>query len=210
MLWGRSVLLAAVALATGATSHLAAGGLMPPPVILAVTFGGLLLAAPRLLRSQASLVRAVLLVVGGQAVVHAVLSATGGHAGTAGEGHGASASEAHVGSGLHLLTHLLHEQADHLFEQGPLMLLAHTLGAALVGAWLWVGETAVWNLVVLRAVRPWLAVRLREAWAAALALSLRVSSTRLRVGSPEPPRVPLTLPFWTVVGRRGPPELLCT
>lgn len=42
-------------------------------------------------------------------------------------------------------SHALH----HLLDQGPVMMLGHTLAAVLVGLWLAVGESALWTVLVL-------------------------------------------------------------
>lgn len=54
-------------------------------------------------------------------------------------GTGSSLTLTDVGS------HALH----HLLDQGPVMLLGHTLAAVLVGLWLAVGESALWTVLVL-------------------------------------------------------------
>ena len=52
---------------------------------------------------------------------------------------------------------------DHTLAQGPLMLLAHTLGAVALGLWLAAGESALWHLLVLASVRARVAVTLQVA-----------------------------------------------
>ena len=81
MLWGRALLLATVALLAGTLAHVGAHGLVPGPRRWRPSsLVGTALCAP-LLRTEASRARVVLLVVLGQAGVHVVLTALGGHHG---------------------------------------------------------------------------------------------------------------------------------
>lgn len=66
VLWGRSLLVAVVAMLVGGVAHVEAGGLLPGPAVLALlVLAGTLAVAP-LLRRPASAVRVVLLLVAGQ------------------------------------------------------------------------------------------------------------------------------------------------
>ena len=195
-------MLGTVALVSGVTSHVAAGGLLPHPVLL----GGVLMAcvglAALFLRAPASPLRLVALVVGGQALTHGLLSFTAGHADAAAQA--VVGAESHHG-GAHLV--------EHAVQQGPLMLLAHTLGAVALGLWLAVGESALWHLLALTATR----VRVLSA---TLAQRAPVLGSAPLVGAhdaarrlPGPVSVPVLLPLpdtlpHRLVTRRGPPALL--
>ncbi len=133
LLWGRAAPLAAVALLAGTTAHASADGVLPgAPALVALLLGGTVVLAP-LLRTEASRARVVLLLVTGQAGVHAVLTALGGHRDDQPAGVSGPAWLAHLAADL----------------TGPhaLMALAHAAAAAVVGVWLASGERAVWALV---------------------------------------------------------------
>ncbi len=133
LLWGRAAALAAVTLLTGTTAHASADGVLPgTPVLVTLLLGGTVLLAP-LLRTEASRARVVLLLVAGQAGVHGVLTALGGHR-----------DDEPVGvSGPAWLAHL----AADLTGPHALMALAHAAAAAVVGLWLASGERTAWALV---------------------------------------------------------------
>lgn len=245
LVWARAAVLGLVVLTSGAVSHVAADGLLPHPSVLALLLAASTGAAALFLRSRASAVRLVALVVGGQTLTHLVLSGTAGHAGaipTAGAAASAGGSPAlqvaaesggrRVGS---LADHFEAASAaggraaevvptgvptggwgaaanhlvEHAVAQGPLMLLAHALGAVALGLWLAVGETALWHLVGLAGVRVRIALVV-----ACAPLRVRVSvlgalDAARRLLVPLPVRLPLpdTLPH-RLVARRGPPTLL--
>lgn len=71
-------------LGSGAVSHLAAGGLLPHPVVMAAICAAFVAVAARFVLGPASTRRIVLLVVVGQGVAHTLLSALAGHRGDAG------------------------------------------------------------------------------------------------------------------------------
>lgn len=133
LLWGRAAAVAAVALLAGTTAHASADGVLPgAPVLVALLLGGTALLVP-LLRTEASRARVVLLLVAGQAGVHGILTALGGHR-----------DDEPVGvSGPAWLAHL----AADLTGPHALMALAHAAAAAVVGLWLASGERAAWALV---------------------------------------------------------------
>lgn len=87
----RAVVLAVVATTLGSVAHVLAGGRLPGVVGYAVLLGLLALAGAPLLARAASTRRVVALVVLGQTTVHAVLTATSGHAG---DGVGTAATTA--------------------------------------------------------------------------------------------------------------------
>lgn len=106
------------------------------------------------------------------------------------------------------LTGLVGHQLDHLAAQGPSMVLAHLGGAAALGLFLGVGETALWRLVHLVAAR---AVVVRARWrlllsgyaarSGATVLRLPAAASRLPVDGPRRLDHPAVL-------HRGPPHLL--
>ncbi len=133
LLWGRAATLAAVTLLAGTTAHASADGVLPgAPVLVALLLGGTVALAP-LLGTEASRARVVLLLVAGQAVVHGLLTALGGHRDDDPAGVSGPAWLAHLTADL----------------TGPhaLMALAHAAAAAVVGLWLASGERAAWALV---------------------------------------------------------------
>ncbi len=78
LLWLRALLLATVAVSAGSVAHVTADGALPgAPAMVVLLALGTAAAAP-LLRTRASTRRVVLLLVLGQAAVHAVLTAASG------------------------------------------------------------------------------------------------------------------------------------
>lgn len=174
----RAVVLTVVATALGSVAHVLAGGRLPGVVGYAVLLALLALAGAPLLARAASTRRVVTLVVVGQTSVHAVLTATSGHAG---DGVGTAATTAPVrpvipvsvltstdrvgtlADQLHPQTAaptggpavpdwVLHLLADLQPAQLP-MALAHLAAAVGVGLWLASGERALFTLLAL-AVAP--------------------------------------------------------
>jgi len=132
--WCRSALLSTVAVLCGCIAHATADGPLPaPPVLLCLALVGTLAAAP-LLRRPASRPRVVTMLVLGQAGVHLVLTALTGHA---------DDDPARDPSGPAWLHHL----SEDLTGPHAVMALAHAAAAAAVGAWLAVGEDALWSVV---------------------------------------------------------------
>lgn len=240
-MWLRAAVLGPVVLLSGAVSHVAADGLLPSPVVMAVALVACTALSAAFLRSRASALRLVALVVGGQAATHLLLSATAGHqdaASAAAPANGPAAGPAlqavaddagrRVGS---LADHfdaasaaggrageavtagptsqVLGHLVDHTLAQGPLMLLAHTLGAVALGLWLAAGESALWHLLVLASVRARVAVTLQVALLPLHASALGGLDAARRLPVPPLLLLPLerTLPH-RLVTRRGPPFLL--
>ena len=239
-MWLRAAVLGPVVLLSGAVSHVAADGLLPSPVVMAVALVACTALSATFLRSRASALRLVALVVG-QAATHLLLSATAGHqdaasaaAPTTGPAAGpalqavaddagrrigslsdhfdaASAAGGRAGEAVtagptnQVLGHLV----DHTLAQGPLMLLAHTLGAVALGLWLAAGESALWHLLVLASVRARVAVTLQVALLPLRASALGGLDAARRLPVPPLLLLPLerTLPH-RLVTRRGPPFLL--
>ncbi len=133
LLWCRALLLATVGLLTGTLGHVSAHGRLPGPEVLAVLLvAGTALAAP-LLRDEASRRRVVVLLVLGQAGVHAALTLLGGHQDEAPP----------TGRGPAWLDHL---SAD-LTGAHAAMALGHAAAATAVGLWLASGERLLWGLL---------------------------------------------------------------
>lgn len=178
LLWARAGGVGLLAVFLGVAGHVTADGRLPGPVVLVLlSAGAVLLSAPVLAR-PAGAVRLVLLMVGGQALVHVVLTVTAGHVGDPAAGPTvrrvgsalpslASADGRRTGSlqdaydavgPVHASTpsvpaHLVQDLVAH----APMMLV-HLLAAALVGLWLAVGERALWALVAATGRRLGLAV----------------------------------------------------
>ncbi len=226
--WARAGVVGAVALLTGVVSHIAASGLLPGVVVLASLLVLSVVVSAQFLRSPASRRRLVLLVVGGQAAVHAALSVGAGHRGDhAGSGTGAILTRAadepclrvdtifaqrrslDTGATLDgplVPTQWLTDQVDHVTELGPVMLAAHLAGAVVLGLFLAVGEAALWRAVARAGARV-------RAAAGRVSLALaRVAGLR-GVGWRAAALAPTATPWSAVVirldrprpCRRGPP-----
>ena len=138
LVWLRALTLTAVALVAGSVAHIGAHGSLPAPFVLVALLGlGTTGVAP-LLRRPASTARVVLLLVVGQAAVHAVLTALGGH-------HDDEPLAHPVRGPALWVAHL----AEDLTPEHALMAGAHAMAAAVVGLWLAHGERTVWRLVAL-------------------------------------------------------------
>lgn len=211
VLWARAVLLASVTVFLGAAGHVTADGLLPGPAPMTMLYAVAVVAAAAFLARPATALRLVALLVGGQALVHVVLSATAGHTGDVAR----SATPTHTG-GLALptvdgrrvgslqdawdagsthatapglpLAHLVSDLTAH----APMM-VAHLVVAALVGLWLAVGERSLFTLlalaarVVVRRPRPLPAVRRLPVPARAprlAAVSILLSCAAVRRGPP--------------------------
>jgi hypothetical protein len=233
LVWSRATLLATVVVVVSALGHVLADGLLPGPVAMA----GLLLAttvvSARFLTRQASTVRLVALLVGGQAAVHGVLSLLAGHGTGHGAARGAAASGARfvfdgrqtertgsyfdqveamqaaapgaAGPGQVGWGHL----ADHLAAQGIAMLLAHLAAVALLGVWLAVGERALWTVLTLVGSRV-LDVVAHAARNPGQSIGLVLERARRApyLGGLGRAVVPLPHLLHHVVAHRGPPALL--
>lgn len=84
LVWSRALLLGGAMLGSGAVSHLAAGGLLPHPVVMLVICAAFVALAARFVLGRASTRRIVVLVVAGQGLAHTLLSALAGHRGDGG------------------------------------------------------------------------------------------------------------------------------
>src|ERR1700754_1831549 len=81
VLWARAALLAFLACCLGVVGHVTADGLLPGPVWLGVLLLVAVVLCVPLLSRPASSLRIVLLLVGGQTLVHLFLSIAAGHRG---------------------------------------------------------------------------------------------------------------------------------
>jgi hypothetical protein len=188
LVWLRALLLATVALVAGSVAHAGAHGVLPPPpVLLALLAVGTTVVAP-LLRRPAGTGRVVLLLVVGQAAVHAALTALGGHRD--------DPTPTHPGTGPALWVARLAEDltADH-----ALMALAHAAAAAVVGLWLAHGERTVWRLLDLTGRALARGVRVPALPVVRPPRVVPVGPERL----PRRPGVPTSS-----LARRGPPQAL--
>lgn len=219
LLWARAFLLATIACLLGVLGHVTADGLLPGPgwLVVLVLVGGALCVP--LLARPASALRIVVLMVGGQTLVHVFLTVTAGHAddpsapsapsahlvpralptvdghrvGSLQDQYDAMAGSVHTQPALPV-GHLVGDLSAH----APMMAV-HLLAAVLVGLWLAVGERALWTLVALAA-----AVLLRLAPFARPVLPAR----GLAALPAEPAGVTEPVRITRSVVRRGPPALL--
>jgi hypothetical protein len=159
--WARALTLPSVLFTSGLAGHVAAGGVTPAASALVPLFVLTVLAVAAFAMAPISPARAVVLMVGGQGLLHAALQLFGGTAVTAtitmcGMGSGVDAVSPPTGS--HLMTHsgaaASHGFAMSLMSGGHLiMLFGHLAAAVVVGVWLAAGERAFGTVLVL-AARP--------------------------------------------------------
>ena len=155
--WMRALTLASVLVGTGTAGHVAAGGAMPTPAVLAVLLVVATLGLAPVLGSPATSVRVALLVISGQALLHVslnVLTMPAGHSGAGmvmpGGPHGSMSM-----SGGMLHGSAASGQATFVWMGSAHvgMLLAHLVASLVLGLWLAAGERAAWTLIQL-VVRP--------------------------------------------------------
>lgn len=89
-MWLRVAVLGPVVLVSGAVSHVAADGRLPSAVPMVLVLVACIVLGAFFLRSRASALRLVALLVGGQAATHLLLSVTAGHHGAGSGASGAS------------------------------------------------------------------------------------------------------------------------
>jgi hypothetical protein len=220
VLWTRALLVGSLAFFLGVVGHVTADGLLPGPVFLTGLLAmSVLLSAPMLSR-PASSGRLVLMLVGGQTLLHLVLAVSAGHAGDRAPTAVAtravaigdlpvldgrrvgSLQDAYDGAGVQSggpaptlpVGHLI----DDLSAHAPMM-AAHLAVAALVGLWLGYGERCLWTLIALTGRRI-----LGAAWAGQPTIAVAPHIRALDVRAPAGPRS-----VWLVRpdSRRGPPLL---
>jgi hypothetical protein len=222
VLWSRALVVGSLAFLLGVVGHVTADGLLPGPVLLAVLLAmSVLMSAPMLVRPASSL-RLVAMLVGGQTLLHLVLTLSAGHVGdrvatTAAAARSSALGDLPVHDGRRLgslqdaytgaadqhgalapalpVGHLV----DDLSAHAPMM-AAHLAVAALVGLWLGYGERCLWTLLALTG---------RRILAAAWALSPVVATPRLTaVDAGRAPSGPRSVWLVRPDSRRGPPALL--
>ena len=218
--WTRAVLLGAVTMSVGAVAHVTAGGLVPGATALLVLFAGCVLAVAPFLGRPASTVRVVVLLMAGQALIHAALTTVAGHRGDparasaqpvpeplppslGGDGrrmgsfhdqvYGSQAEAAPTS--FQVPAPIQHLLAD-LTGPNALMALAHFAAAAVIGLWLAVGERALWTVLVLTAdgvrglVRHALAARESVVAARAAVVAALLMLRGSRLVTAEPAHLP--------------------
>lgn len=204
----RALLLAAVVVAAGSVAHASAGGRMPDWASLLTLYAVVAAGCAVVLGGEASARRLVVLTVGGQLVVHGVLSGLAGHTAMTAASHGPHGGTTHpgaaTGSSLPVPDWLGHGVQDVLHQ--PLMAVLHVVAATAVGLWLAVGERSLWSLV--RLARCTAVDTLTRAVGAlrvhpgVLRAVPRAVGVRAAMVDPMP-----LLPIWSRgVARRGPPS----
>ncbi|GAB6987630.1 hypothetical protein JCM10369A_41560 [Nocardioides pyridinolyticus] len=199
VLWARAALLGSVACLLGVAGHVTADGELPGPAWLALLLVvSVSLCAPLLAR-PASMLRVVVLLVAGQALVHVFLIATAGHSSA---GHRVGSLQEHVDAGMaggpHGPALDAARVAGDVSAHVP-VLAVHLLVAVLVGLGLALAERALWTIAAL--LRPILV-----AWA--LVLVRVVAPVRDLVTLPAaPPALRSSQRIARSVVRRGPPLL---
>lgn len=203
VLWARAALLGSLACFLGVAGHATAGGELPGPLWLVLLLAvSVSLCAPLLAR-PASALRLVLVLVAGQALVHAFLTATAAPV----AGHRTGSLQAHVDAGMAggpdgpaLDAGRL---AGDMTAHAP-MLVVHLAVAVLVGLLLALGERTLWTLVALASaalLRP-----LLLAWS--LVHARAVAPVRDLATLPaHPPVLRSAQRIARSVVRRGPPLL---
>lgn len=173
----RALLVAGIAFSIGTLGHAAAGGLLPGAPTLVGLFGILVVATALALARPASYAVVAALVVGGQLVVHTVLTAMSGHPGGHQEATRELARVAPGGVRAQLsvvdvtpqvtvgpvvpdwLQHLL----DDLTGANLAMGLVHAGAALVMAGWLFLGERALTALLLMLDCRLELALAMVSA-----------------------------------------------
>ena len=211
--WVRALTLPSVLFTSALAGHVAGGGVIPAASVLVPLFVLTLLAVTAFAMAPISPARAVVLMVGGQGLLHAALQLFGGSAVPATTVMGAGPGAAAVSSptNCHLMMHpgpaASHGFAMSLMTGGHLiMLFGHLAAAVVVGVWLAAGERAFGTVLVL-AARP--AV---NAWRTVAAVARGgfggavVNCPRLLHGWSRQCAVPGLVWAAGSVSRRGPPS----
>lgn len=169
VLWLRALAVGGLAFMLGVVGHVSADGLLPGPALLLILLAfGVVMSAP-LLNGPAGTLRLVLMLVGGQTLIHVALTATAGHVGdTTAKATApvspkapvlpADADGRRVGSLQDAYSQMLPASGDHqptlpighlisdLTAHAPMM-AAHLAAAVLVGLYLGYGERSLWALI---------------------------------------------------------------
>lgn len=172
MLWPRALVVGLMTFALGVGGHVTGGGRLPSTAALVLLLALCVCVSAPLLAVRATSLRLVMLLAGGQAVVHLLLSVSAGHrgadtaatsqaahpvaahlplvdgrrVGSLGDAYAASSPEMAAGDGG--LTLPLGSSVDALLAHAPMM-LAHMGAAAALGLFLAYGESALWTLIAL-------------------------------------------------------------
>jgi hypothetical protein len=199
----RVLTLPSVLFTSGLAGHAFAGGDMPSASVLAPLFLIIVLAVAPFVEGASSPARSVVLLAGGQGLLHAGLQLFGGTAAGAANGSAATSSHSmmHHGAGASHGPVMSLTSDEHL-----IMLLAHLAAGVVVGLWLAAGERAFLTLLALT-TRP-----LVNAWRTVTRVVARNGVAAVVVGSPRHRicwslRCVIPRSMWTagVVSRRGPP-----
>ena len=199
VLWARAALLGSVVLLLGVAGHVTADGELPGPAWLALLLAVAVSLSAPLLARPASMLRVVVMLVAGQALVHVLLIAT---AGRSAAGHRVGSLQEHVDAGMaggpHGPALDAARVAGGVSAHAP-TLAAHLLVVVLVAVALALAERALWTVAAL--VRP-----LLVAWA--LVHVRVVAPVRDLVTLPAaPPALRSSQRIARSVVRRGPPLL---
>ncbi|QIG42819.1 hypothetical protein G5V58_08585 [Nocardioides anomalus] len=220
VLWLRALFAGTFAVFLGTVGHVMADGLLPAPSFLAFLYVGTVLGSLPFLARPATLPRLLVLLVGGQTVIHLCLTLTAGHRGDprvtapAAPPHLGGASlptvdghrvgsfqDAFAGTAAQPAqtpTLPIHHLVADLHAHAPMM-VAHLAAAALVALWLAHGERVVFTVLVATAalvlalVRPVVPVAVPPLRRPSLP---QVAAVRLR-----------DLLLGRALSRRGPPLL---
>jgi hypothetical protein len=211
--WVRALTLASLLFTSGLAGHAIAGGVTPAASMLVFLFVLTLLAVAAFAMAPLGPARAVVLMVGGQGLLHATLQLFGGSAvpaTTAMGGAGPGAAAVSSPTSCHLMMHPgaagSHGSAMSLMSGGHLiMLFAHLAAAVVVGVWLVCGERAFVTVLVL-AARPVVdAYRTAAAVVRGVIGGVVVSCPRFLPGWGRRGLVPRLVWAAGSVSRRGPP-----
>jgi hypothetical protein len=212
--WVRALTLASVLFTSGLAGHVAAGGVTPAASALVPLFVLTVLAVAAFAMAPISPARAVVLMVGGQGLLHAALQLFGGPRVTATItmcGMGSEVDAVSSPTGSHLMMHsgasAPHGFAMPLMTGGHLiMLFGHLAAALVVGLWLAAGERA-FGAVLGLAARPVVNAWRMVAAVARGGLGGKVgNSPRLLPGWSRQCAVPGLVWAAGSVSRRGPPS----
>jgi hypothetical protein len=208
----RVLTLPSVLFTSGLAGHALAGGDTPSASVLVPLFLIIVLAVAPFAEGASSPARSVVLLAGGQGLLHAALQLFGGTvvASTTMHGPAASAATGSPAAGSHSMMHhgagASHDPVMSLTSDGHLvMLLAHLAAGVVVGLWLAAGERAFLTLLALT-VRPLVNAWRTVAWVARSGVTaVVVTSSRPQIGWSL--RCVVRRSMWTagVVSRRGPP-----
>jgi hypothetical protein len=195
----RATMVGIVMMLAGVIGHVSADGLLPSAAALWALLAANVMVASVVMGRPVPIRYIVLLVAGGQTMVHLVLSLTAGHAGEV-----VAPVFQLVDGGVVVSVPWQHLVAD-LSAHAPMM-MAHLLAGFGVGMWLGVGERALWALIAAahtRMLRPLIVLR-----AALAAVSVR--PVGVLTAMPEVPSLmrPRCAVLARSVVRRGPPILL--